>query len=204
MITYLYWGVVIALVVADVGAHLEDAVAAFVVVFLVCFAFANALFDFLVIPLATVWDGRLIFTAPQEKFFTNIKVAFFTAGFISFPVVAGQIWAFVAPGLYRHEKRLAVPLLVSSVVLFYVGMLFAYFVVFPLVFGFLTGTAPEGVAVMTDIARYLDFVLTLFFAFGLAFEVPIATILLVATGVTTPESLASKRPYIIVEEINQP
>jgi sec-independent protein translocase protein TatC len=104
----------------------------------------------------------------------------------------------VAPGLYRHEKRLAMPLLVSSILLFYLGMVFAYFVVFPLVFAFMAGTTPDGVAMMTDISAYLDFVLALFFAFGVAFEIPIATILLVASGVTTPESLASQRPYVIV------
>ncbi len=114
------------------------------------------------------------------------------------PYLLYQFWSFVAPGLYQHEKRLAIPLLVSSILLFYLGMLFAYYVVFPLVFAFLTGTAPDGVAVMTDISQYLDFVLTLFFAFGIAFEIPIATILLVAAGITTPENLGHKRPYVIV------
>ncbi|MGB5717581.1 MAG: twin-arginine translocase subunit TatC, partial [Gammaproteobacteria bacterium] len=114
------------------------------------------------------------------------------------PYVLYQLWSFVAPGLYKHERRLAMPLLVSSTVLFYAGAAFAYFVVFPLVFAFFTGTAPEGVAVMTDISRYLDFVLTLFFAFGAAFEVPVFTVLLVWTGMATQESLREKRPYVIV------
>jgi sec-independent protein translocase protein TatC len=114
------------------------------------------------------------------------------------PVVLFQLWAFVAPALYRQEKRLTKPLLFSSVFLFYAGCAFAYFVVFPLVFGFMTRIAPEGVAVMTDINKYLDFVITLFLAFGLTFEVPIATIILVATGATTPEKLSKMRPYVIV------
>ena len=120
------------------------------------------------------------------------------AVFISVPYLLYQIWAFVAPALYQHEKRLIYPLLFSSTVLFYLGVAFAYYVVFPLVFSFLTKTAPEGVAIATDISSYLDFVLTLFLAFGVCFEVPVAIILLCWTGVTTPEDLRSKRPYIIV------
>ena len=114
------------------------------------------------------------------------------------PVIIYQAWAFIAPGLYKHEKRLVVPLAITSTLLFYVGMAFAYFVVFPLVFPFLIGYAADGVTVATDISAYLDFVITIFFAFGIAFEVPIATIILCWTGVTTPESLAEKRPYVIV------
>ena len=121
-----------------------------------------------------------------SPFLAPFKLALLLSVIIAIPVVLYQLWAFVAPGLYRHERRLVLPLLVSSTLLFYAGAAFAYFVVFPLVFRFLTGVAPEGVAVMTDINSYLDFVLTLFFAFGLAFEVPIATILLVATGVAAP------------------
>ena len=114
------------------------------------------------------------------------------------PYILFQFWGFVAPGLYRHEKLMMLPLLLASTVLFYAGAAFAYYVVFPLVFGYLTAAAPEGVAVMTDISTYLDFVLTMFFAFGISFEVPIFTIVLVLTGITTPESLAEKRPYVIV------
>jgi sec-independent protein translocase protein TatC len=170
------------------------------VIFVVLFPFANEIYTWVASPLMAHLPAgtSMIATEVASPFLTPFKLSLVAAIFLAMPFILHQFWAFVAPGLYQHEKRLAMPLLVSSVVLFYVGMLFAYFVVFPLVFGFLTGTAPEGVAVMTDIARYLDFVLTLFFAFGLAFEVPIATILLVATGVTTPESLAGKRPYIIV------
>jgi sec-independent protein translocase protein TatC len=117
---------------------------------------------------------------------------------IAVPFILYQFWAFVAPGLYKHEQKLVMPLLVSSTLLFYLGMAFAYFVVFPLVFAFLTSTAPEGIEISTDMGSYLDFVMTLFFAFGVAFEVPIATIILVWMGVTTPESLGHKRPYVIV------
>jgi sec-independent protein translocase protein TatC len=118
--------------------------------------------------------------------------------FMAMPYILYQAWGFIAPGLYQHEKQRVYPLLVSSTLLFYLGALFAYFVVFPLVFGFLANTAPTGVEVQTDISRYLDFVLTLFFAFGLAFEVPVATVVLVWTGVVTPEALRAKRAYIIV------
>jgi sec-independent protein translocase protein TatC len=140
----------------------------------------------------------MIATQVASPFLTPFKLALVAAVFLSMPYLLYQFWAFVAPGLYQHEKRFAVPLVVSSIVLFYLGMAFAYYVVFPLVFAFLTGTAPEGVAVMTDITAYLDFVLTLFFAFGIAFEIPIATILLVSVGITTPEDLRKKRPYVIV------
>ena len=169
-------------------------------VFLLLFPFANDIYVYVASPLmAQLPEGTsMIATQVASPFLTPFKLALVSAVFVSMPYILHQVWAFVAPGLYQHEKRLAVPLLVSSVMLFYLGMLFAYYIVFPLVFAFLTGTAPEGVAVMTDITAYLDFVLTLFFAFGVAFEIPIATILLVWIGITTPESLASKRPYIIV------
>ena len=133
-----------------------------------------------------------------SPFLIPFKLTLFLALFIAIPFVLYQLWSFVAPGLYRHERRLVLPLLVSSTVLFYTGAAFAYFVVFPLVFAFFTSTAPEGVSVMTDISRYLDFVLTLFFAFGAAFEVPVVTVLLVWTGMVTQDDLREKRPYIIV------
>ena len=133
-----------------------------------------------------------------SPFFAPFKLTLVTAFFLAMPVVLYQVWSFIAPGLYRHEKRLALPLFVSSVLLFFLGAMFAYFVVFPIIFGFFVGTAPGGVAVMTDINKYLDFVLTLFFAFGIAFEVPIAIILAVKSGLTTPQALTAKRPYIIV------
>ncbi|MCW8906028.1 MAG: twin-arginine translocase subunit TatC, partial [Sedimenticola sp.] len=131
-------------------------------------------------------------------FLTPFKLTLMSSIFIGMPFILYQLWSFIAPGLYKHEKRLMIPLVASSAFLFYVGVLFAYFVVFPLVFAFMASTTPEGVVMATDIAKYLDFVLSLFFAFGLAFEVPIATIILVSMGMTTPESLVQKRPYIIV------
>jgi sec-independent protein translocase protein TatC len=131
-------------------------------------------------------------------FLTPLKMAFFCALFIAMPYVLYQAWAFVAPGLYRHEKRLATPLLVSAVLLFYVGCAFAYFIVMPMVFAFLTASVPEGVSMMTDIARYLDFILVLFLVFGLCFEIPVATVILVALGITTPEQLRASRSYVIV------
>lgn len=170
------------------------------IIFLALFSFANDLYHLLAQPLLAHLpeDSSMIATEVASPFLTPFKLALVTSIFLAVPFILYQAWAFIAPGLYRHEKRLAFPLLLSSVVLFYTGMVFAYYVVFPLVFGFLTSTAPEGVAVMTDISKYLDFVLKLFFAFGIAFEVPIATILLVLAGITTPESLTEKRPYIIV------
>lgn len=175
-------------------------VVAVLVVFLALFPFANEIYVYVAAPLmAQLPEGTtMIATQVASPFLTPFKLALVAAVFVSMPYLLYQFWAFVAPGLYQHEKRLAMPLLISSIALFYLGMAFAYYVVFPLVFAFLTGTAPEGVSVMTDIAHYLDFVLTLFFAFGIAFEIPIATILLVSMGMVTPEGLASKRPYVIV------
>jgi sec-independent protein translocase protein TatC len=140
----------------------------------------------------------MIATEVASPFLTPFKLSLVAAFFLSIPYTLYQMWAFIAPGLYAHEKRLVVPLVASSTLLFYLGMLFAYYVVFPLVFAFLTGTVPDGVTVATDIAKYLDFILTLFFAFGMAFEVPIATFILVWMGITTPDKLVQKRPYIIV------
>ena len=140
----------------------------------------------------------IVATQVAAPFLVPFKTALFVALFIAMPVVLYQLWAFVAPGLYRKEKRFAVPLLLSSIVLFYLGISFAYFVVFPLMFAFFNAVAPEGVSVMTDIGAYLDFILVIFFAFGLAFEVPIATVMLVATGLTTTDSLKSKRPYVFL------
>ena len=170
------------------------------VVFVALVPFSNTLFTLLSGPLMAHMpdDSSMIAIEVASPFLIPFKLTLFLALFISIPYVLYQIWSFVAPGLYKHERRLVYPLLVSSTVLFYAGAAFAYFVVFPLVFAFFTSTAPEGVSVMTDISRYLDFVLTLFFAFGAAFEVPIFTILLVWTGVATQESLRAKRPYIIV------
>jgi sec-independent protein translocase protein TatC len=162
--------------------------------------FSNFLFSSLSGPLTShlPQGSSMIAIEVASPFLTPVKLTLVLAVFIAMPYVLYQVWAFVAPGLYRHERRLVLPLLVSSTVLFYAGALFAYFVVFPLVFKFLTATAPVGVAVMTDISRYLDFVFTLFIAFGAAFEVPVVTVLLVWTGIVTQEGLRQKRPYIIV------
>jgi sec-independent protein translocase protein TatC len=171
-----------------------------VVIFLGLTPVANWLFSRLAGPLTKhLPEGSsLIAIEVASPFFTPFKLAMVVAIFLAMPYILYQAWAFIAPGLYQHERQRVVPLLVSSTLLFYLGAAFAYFVVFPLVFGFLTSTAPEGVAVMTDISRYLDFVLTLFFAFGIAFEVPVATVLLVWSGAVTPEALREKRAYIIV------
>jgi sec-independent protein translocase protein TatC len=170
------------------------------VVFIALVPFSNTLFSLLSGPLMARMpdNSSMIAIEVASPFLIPFKLTLFLALFISIPYVLYQLWSFVAPGLYRHERRLALPLVVSSTALFYAGAAFAYFVVFPLVFAFFTGTAPEGVAVMTDISRYLDFVLTLFFAFGAAFEVPVLTVLLVWTGMATQEGLREKRPYIIV------
>lgn len=170
------------------------------VVFIALVPFSNTLFSLLSGPLMAHMpdDSSMIAIEVASPFLIPFKLTLFLALFISIPYVLYQLWSFVAPGLYTHERRLAFPLLVSSTALFYAGAAFAYFVVFPLVFAFFTGAAPEGVAVMTDISRYLDFVLTLFFAFGAAFEVPVLTVLLVWTGMATQEGLREKRPYIIV------
>lgn len=140
----------------------------------------------------------MIATQVASPFLTPFKMTLCVALFLAMPVVIYQIWAFVAPGLYRKEKRFGVPLLISSVMLFYLGLAFAYAVVFPLMFAFFTAAAPEGVAVMTDISSYLDFVLVIFFAFGIAFEVPIATVMLVWAGLTTPANLGKKRAYVFL------
>ncbi|MGF1614449.1 MAG: twin-arginine translocase subunit TatC [Gammaproteobacteria bacterium] len=170
------------------------------VILLALLPFANQLYSSVAAPLlAHLPEGTsMIATEVASPFLTPFKLALIAAIFLAMPVVLYQLWAFVAPGLYQHERRLVFPLLLTSTILFYLGAAFAYYVVFPLVFSFFITAAPEGVAVMTDISKYLDFVLKLFFAFGLAFEVPIATILLVWAGVTTPDKLVAKRPYIIV------
>ena len=166
----------------------------------VLFPFANDLYALLAEPLLRhLPEGTsMIATQVASPFLTPFKLTLVLSIFLAMPVVLYQVWSFVAPGLYKHERRLVLPLMVTSSVLFYLGMAFAYFVVFPLMFAFFQAVAPEGVAIMTDITAYLDFVLKIFFAFGLAFEVPVATILLVWTGFTTPASLSAKRPYIIV------
>lgn len=170
------------------------------VVFLILMPFSDHLYSTIARPLidALPINSSMIATEVASPFLVPFKLTAFLALFISMPYLLYQAWAFVAPGLYKNEKRFAMPLLWSSIVLFYCGVAFAFFVVFPLLFGFFTSVAPTGVTVMTDISHYLDFILKLFFAFGMAFEVPIATILLVATGITTIDSMRRKRPYIIL------
>ena len=173
---------------------------AVLVVFLALAPFANDLYEVLARPLMSALPegNSMISTEPHGPFFVPFKFALACAFAVAVPYLLYQIWAFVAPGLYAHEKRLVVPLLLSSSVLFYLGIAFAYFVVFPIIFAFFAGTAPEGVAVMTDINAYLSFVIKLFFAFGVAFEVPVATVLMIRMGVTSADKLKTKRPYIII------
>ena len=175
-------------------------VLAILIIFLLLVPFANELFILLSGPLTAILPegSSMIAIEVASPFLIPFKLTLFLALFLAMPFVLYQAWAFIAPGLYQNERRLVMPLMASSTFLFYAGAAFAYFVVFPLVFAFFTGTAPEGVSVMTDISRYLDFVLTLFFAFGIAFEVPIVVIVLVWTGMVTRTALREKRPYIIV------
>ena len=180
--------------------RLLRAVLVVLVLFLGLFSFSNELYSLLAEPLLIhlPTGSSMIATEVASPFLTPFKLSMMTAIFIGMPFLLYQFWAFIAPGLYKHEKTLAFPLLFSSIILFYLGMVFAYFVVFPLMFQFFTGIALEGVTMMTDITKYLDFVLKMFFAFGMAFEVPIATIIVISTGMTTADKLAEKRPYIIV------
>jgi sec-independent protein translocase protein TatC len=184
----------------ELRSRLLKACVAVLVVLLFLLPFSRQLYALLAAPLtAHLPEGSsMIAIDVASPFLTPFKLSLLLAFIVAIPAVLYQLWAFVAPALYRHEQRLAKPLLYTSVVLFYTGCAFAYFVVFPLVFGFFTRVAPEGVAVMTDISKYLDFVITLFLAFGITFEVPIATIILVATGITTVKKLTAWRGYIVV------
>src|SRR3979409_860767 len=169
-------------------------------VFLPCMFYSNQIFTFVATPLKEKLPKgtQLSATTVMSPFTTPFKLSLFVAAFAAMPVIIYQLWAFVAPGLYRHEKRFAVPLLISSILLFYLGVVFAYFFVFPVMFQFFAATTPHGVAMMTDITAYLDFVLTMFLAFGAAFEVPIAVVLLVLTGVVRLEKLRETRRYVII------
>lgn len=182
----------------ELRSRLLKTVLAVAVVFL-CFApFANEIFELVSAPLRTALPGDMIVTGVASSFFTPFKTAFYFALYVAMPAVLYQVWQFVAPALYRKEKRLALPLLASSVVLFYGGMAFAYFVVFPVMFTFFAQSTPTGVAMMTDITLYLDFVLTLFLAFGFAFQTPIATVLLVWSGFASIKALRTARPYVFL------
>lgn len=169
-------------------------------VFIGLLHFANDIYTYVATPLQALLPeaGSMIATEVASPFLTPFKLTFFVAFIVAMPFIFYQLWGFLAPGLYRHEKKLVAPLIISSVLLFYTGIAFAYFVVFPLVFAFFTSMAPEGVTVMTDIGSYLDFVLKLFIAFGIAFEIPIATVLLIRSNIISADALASKRPYVVV------
>jgi len=161
--------------------------------------FANQIYSFIAIPLIEKLPegSNMIATEVASPFFAPFKLTLCCAIFLSFPYILYQAWSFIAPGLYINEKKLILPLLISSSFLFYLGVLFAYFIVFPILFSFLTATAPDGIKIMTDINHYLNFILKLFFAFGVSFEIPIATILLIRTNFISAEKLSSNRPYVI-------
>lgn len=182
----------------ELRQRLLHVVAAIAVVLLALMPFADTIYSWFAAPLLRHNGSSMIAIGVVSPFMIPLKLTMLLAILITIPFTLYHIWAFVAPGLYRHEKRFAVPLLFSSTVLFYVGVAFAYFVVLPVVLPFMNNAAPEGVSVMPDIGNYLDFVMAMFLAFGLAFEVPVATILLVVAGLTTPDKLAAARPYVIV------
>jgi sec-independent protein translocase protein TatC len=184
----------------ELRSRILRALLAVLVLFFPTYYFANDIYSFVAAPLLAHLpaNSTMIATEVATPFLTPFKLAAFAALFAAIPFILHQAWAFVSPALYRHEKRFAIPLLLSSVALFYSGMAFAYFLVFPVVFKFFAGITPVGVAMMTDINRYLDFVLNMFFAFGFAFEIPIAVLLMVWAGITTPERLSASRPYVIV------
>jgi sec-independent protein translocase protein TatC len=180
--------------------RLMKAFLAVIIAFIPCAIYSNEIFTFVAQPLLAQLPAgsSLIATNVISPFMTPFKLAFYVALLIGMPVVLYQAWAFIAPGLYRHEKRFALPLMLSSGLLFYIGVAFAYFAVFPVMFQFFASTTPTGVRMMTDIASYLDFVMTMFLCFGVAFEVPIVVVLLVLTGMTTVEKLGSIRGYVLI------
>jgi len=184
----------------ELRTRLLHAVVGVLLVFCSLAYFAQDIYQYLAQPLLqTMPDGaQMIATDVASPFFAPFKLTIVLSIFIAMPYILYQVWSFVAPGLYRNEKRLIAPLMLGSTLLFYSGIAFAYFIVFPVVFAFFTSVAPEGVVIATDISSYLDFVLKLFFAFGAAFEIPVAIILLCWTGVTSPDSLRKKRPYMVV------
>lgn len=184
----------------ELRTRLLHSVVALVLVFICLFPWASDLYALLAQPLLVKLPkgGQMIATDVTTPFFVPLKVAMMAAFLIALPYILYQIWRFVAPGLYAHEKRLVVPLIVASTLLFFCGMAFAYFAVFPIVFGFITASAPLGVAVMTDIDKYLSFVLSMFVAFGITFQVPVVVVVLVRMGFVTVEKLREIRPYIVV------
>ena len=184
----------------ELRSRLLHALGAVFLIFLCLFYFANPIYETLSEPLRSQLPegGTMIATDVISPFMAPMKFTFFVSLMLAMPYILYQLWAFIAPGLYSNEKKVALPLFASSVVLFYLGVAFAYFVIIRLVTGFIIKVAPETITVMTDISSYLSFVLKLFFAFGLAFEIPIATVLVVKAGITNTKSLAQKRPYIVV------
>ncbi|MHA1564183.1 MAG: twin-arginine translocase subunit TatC [Alphaproteobacteria bacterium] len=182
---------------------------ALLVTFFVCFFFANEFFNFLVQPLANIWEGqegrRLIFTALHEKFFTNVKVAFFAAAFLAFPIISAQLWAFIAPGLYRNEKHAFLPFLIATPILFFTGGAFVFYVVLPVAWKFFagfeqiaTGVGALSIALEPKVNEYLSLTMRLVFAFGLAFELPVALTLMARVGITSADGLKKKRRYAVV------
>ena len=171
-----------------------------IIVFLPLIFFSNEIYELASSPLQALMpeNSSMIATQVASPFLSPLKLTFYLSLMISIPYFFSEMWRFIAPGLYKNEKRFALGLTLSSILLFYLGLLFAYFLVFPLVFGFFTSVTPEGVKIMTDISSYLDFILTIFIAFAIAFEIPVLIFLLNLTGITSPESLAEKRPYVIV------
>ncbi|MDE0694117.1 MAG: twin-arginine translocase subunit TatC [Gammaproteobacteria bacterium] len=184
--------------IIELRRRILRSLSAVALLFVPMYYFIDEIFAFISGPLQEKLPGDMIATQVASPFLTPFKLAIYAAIFAAVPLLLHQMWGFVSPGLYLREKRFAAPLLFSSIVLFYLGMAFAYFLVFPLVFEFFASVTPEGVAMMTDINHYLDFVLKMFLAFGLAFEIPVATVLLVLSGLATPQGIASKRPYVIV------
>lgn len=184
----------------ELRSRLLRSAAAVLVVMLILVPFADPIYETLAAPLMSQLPAgsHMIAIDVASPFLAPFKLVLMLAILISVPVISWQIWGFIAPGLYAHERRFVLPLIVSSTLLFYLGCAFAYFVVFPLIFAFFTSTAPTGVAVMTDISRYLDFVLVLLFAFGVAFEVPVAVVLLTSTGLVSVQRLRRWRPYVVV------
>ncbi len=184
----------------ELRTRLLRALLSVLIVFIALFGFANDIYEFVANPLQQLLPehSTMIATDVASPFLTPFKLTLFVSLFIAMPFILYQIWAFIAPALYKHEKRLALPLFAASIILFYTGIAFAYYVVFPLVFQFFISVAPERIAAMPDISSYLSFVLKIIFAFGLAFEIPVITIMLIAAGLISADNLAKKRPYVIV------
>ncbi|MAI42351.1 MAG: twin-arginine translocase subunit TatC [Candidatus Azotimanducaceae bacterium] len=184
----------------ELRSRILKSIISVILVFLPLFYFANDLYAYISEPLRVFIpeNSSMIATEVASPFLTPFKLSLVLALFVAMPFVLHQVWGFIAPALYKKEKRFALPILLSSIMLFYVGIAFSFFIVFPLVFGFFTSAAPDGITIMTDINSYLDFVLKLFFAFGIAFEIPIATLLLIWSGATSVENLKRKRPYVVI------